>query len=144
MMIIKIKTRNSLIENLTISLHIQSLLTCLIQKIFDMGMEESREGTLEILPASVVTKFRNTFPLETYTGLQYTCPIDWTPRKQALKFKASCGHEVLLHKSLEAGWGSVSRECARIDSRHRICGMLPLTEIDAKCTQIYKNDRLVI
>ena len=62
------------------------------------------------------------------------------PGNLALKLKASCGHEVLLHKSLEVGWSSVSKECARINSRLQICWMLPLplTEIDANWSPYLK------
>ena len=44
-------------------------------------------------------------------------PLTEHPGNLALKFKAFCGHEALLYKSVEVGWSSVSKECARIDSR---------------------------
>ena len=101
--------------------------------IYALGVDASRKGTSEILPACVVTKI--TFPLERIQASSTQVQLIEHPGNLALN---------LLHKSLEAGWSSVSGECARIDSRHRICGMLPLTEIDAKGIPISKNDRHVI
>ena len=90
--------RNSLIANntkLTISLYIQSLSICLIQKIFAVGMEASREGKPENSPGLSGTLSHKKRIQASSTHV----PLTEHPGNLALKFKASCGHEVLLHKS---------------------------------------------
>ena len=57
------------------------LLTYLIQDLCLWVWSRLGKGHRKILLVCVMTKIRNTIPLETYTGLQYLGPIYWTPRK---------------------------------------------------------------